>query len=111
MRLPIDILDIRVSHSCACMCSAMAIVCACNRKDLYVRVSGGFPFDDTSWAVSAIVRVWKLHVLLITIGFMYTCSRLLLCCSIACLCGSYIVCMLSIMSIVLLSVGYLHSMI
>ena len=37
--------------------SDMAIVCACHGRDLYVRVYGGFSFNDTSWAISAIVRV------------------------------------------------------
>ncbi len=107
----LEILDMRVSHSCACMCCDMAIVCACGGRDLYVRLSGGFSLNDTSWAISAIVRVWKLHVLLITIGITSTCSRPLLCCSIACLSGVYIVCMLSMMSDMLMSTEYLHSVI
>jgi hypothetical protein len=74
----------RVSHSCACMCSAMAIVCACVENYLYVRASSGFSLDDISWTISAMVCVWKLPVLLITIGIIFTCSRLLLCCRMAC---------------------------
>ena len=31
-------------------------------------MSGGFSLRDTSWAISASVRVWKFLVLLITIG-------------------------------------------
>ncbi len=99
-----------MSHSCACMCSDMAIVCACGGRDLYVRVSGGFSSKDTSWANSAIVLVWKLHVLFITIGITSTCSRSLLCCSTVCLSGAYTACMVSMASVMLLSVEYLHSM-
>ena len=57
MRLLLEISDIRMSHSCACMVSDMAIVCACDGRDLYVRVSGGFYLNDTSWSISAIARV------------------------------------------------------
>ena len=49
---------------------AMALVCACVGSVLYVRVLGGFSLKDTSWAISARVRVWKLHVLLITISMI-----------------------------------------
>ncbi len=110
MRLLLDIADIRVSHSCACMWSGMAIVCACDGRDLYVRVSGGFSLNDTSWAISANVRVWKLLVLLIIIGITSTYCRPLLCSCIACLSGAYIVCMRSMISEMLLFVEYLHSM-
>ena len=99
----------RVSHSCACMCSDMAFVFACGGRDLYVRVSGGFPLNDTSWAISANVRVFKLHVMLITIGIISTCSRPFLCCCIACLSVAYIVCMLSMLSDMLLPGKFWHS--
>ena len=66
--------------------------------------------DDTNWAISANVRVWKLHVLIITIGITSTCSRPLSCSCIACLRGAYIVCMWSMISNMLLSVEYLHYM-
>jgi len=78
----------RVGHSCAYMCSAMVIVCACVGRALYVRASGGLSLNATSWAISVKVLVWKWQVLLITIGMICTCSRLLLCCSVACLRGS-----------------------
>ncbi len=107
--LRLETLDKRVSHSCACVCSAMAIVCACGERDLYISLYGGFSFNDTSWAISAMMWVWKLPVMLITFGIISTCSRPLLCCIIACLSGSYIVCMLSIMTIMLMFVEYLHS--
>jgi hypothetical protein len=78
----------RVSHSCACVCSAIAIVCAGVERDFYVGESGGFSLNDTIWAISAKVRVWKLPIMLTTIGMISTCSRLLVCCRIACLSGS-----------------------
>jgi len=37
----LEILDIRVSHSCACTCSDMAIFCACFASDLYATAFGG----------------------------------------------------------------------
>ncbi len=52
MRLPLEILDIRVSHYCACMCSAMAIDCVCGGRDLYIRMFDGFSLNDMSWAIS-----------------------------------------------------------
>ena len=110
MKLLLEILDIDVSHSCACMCSDMAIACACDGRDLYVALSGRFSFNDTSWAISTDVRVWKLFVMLITIDITSTCSRPLLCYCITCLSGAHIVWMLSMMSDVLSSVEVLHSM-
>ena len=89
----------------------MVIDCACGGSDLYVRLSGGFSWNDTSWAISARVFVWKLPVLLITIGIIWTCSVfLLLCLMMACLSGSYMLCMLVMVSSRLVSVEYLHSM-
>ena len=82
----------------------MAIVCDCDGKDLYIRVSGRVSLNDTSWAISAIVRVWKLYVLLITIGITSACSRLLLCSCIARLSGAYNECMWSMISDMLLFV-------
>ena len=68
----------------------------------------GLSLNDTSWAISANVRVWKFPVLLITIGISCTCSRPLLCSCMACLSGEYIVCIWSVISEVLLFVEYLH---
>ena len=51
-------------------------------------MSGGFSLRDTSWAISASVRVWKFSVLLITIGIASTCIRPLSCSCMACLSGS-----------------------
>jgi hypothetical protein len=57
VRLLRETLDIRVSHSCACMCVVMSIVCACVGSVLYVRASGGFSLTNTSWAISPKDRV------------------------------------------------------
>ena len=100
-----------MSHSCACTCIDMAIVCAFVCSVLYVRVSGGVSLKNTSCAIFARVRVWKLHVLLTTMGMIWTWCRFLLCLIMACLRGSYILCMLVIMvSGVLQSVEHLHSL-
>ena len=86
-------------------------LCACAGNDLYVRVSGGLSFKDTSCANSARGRVWKLYVLLITIGMIWTWNRFfLLYLIMTCLSGSYMLCMLLMVSKVLQSVKYLHSM-
>ncbi len=57
MKLLLEILDIRVSHSCAYTCIDMAIVCDYVGSVLYVKVSGEFSLNDTSWAIPARVRV------------------------------------------------------
>ena len=58
VRLLLETLDIKASHSCACKCIAMAIICACFGSVLHVRASGGgFFLNDISWAISARVRV------------------------------------------------------
>ena len=61
-----------MSHSCAWTWIATTIVCACVGSDLYVMLSGGFSLNDTSCAISANVLVWKLPVLLITMGMIWT---------------------------------------
>ena len=88
MRVLIETFEMRMSHSCACMCNAIVIVCACVGRVLYVRASGGFSLNETNFAISDMVLVLKLPVLLMTIGVLFTCSRPLLCCSMACLRGS-----------------------
>ena len=45
-------------------------VCACVGSDLYVMLSGGSSLKDDSCGIFARVRVWKLHVLLITMGMI-----------------------------------------
>ena len=100
-----------VSHSFAWTWIAMTIVSAYVGSDLYVMLSGGFSLKDTSWAISANVRVWNLPVLLITMEMFWTwCLFFLLCLIMACLSGSYMLCMLEMVSRVLLYVEHLHSM-
>ncbi len=70
MRVLLETLDMRVRNSCAWTWNAMAIVCACVRSDLYVMLFRGVSLKDISWAISANVRVWKLPVLLITMGMI-----------------------------------------
>ena len=70
MRVLVETLDNSVSHSCACTCSAITIVCACFGSVLYVRASGGFSLSKTSRAISDRVRVWKILVLLKNIGIV-----------------------------------------
>ena len=70
----LEILDISESHSCAWTWIAVAIVCACVWRELYVRVYGEMSLKDTNCAISARVRVWKLHVLLIRMGMIWSWS-------------------------------------
>ena len=44
----LDILEMYESHSCACMCSAIAIFCAGLGSYFYVRVSGDSSFNEIS---------------------------------------------------------------
>ena len=69
-RVLLETLNMSVSHSCAWTWIAIAIVCACVGSNLYVSVYGGLSLKDTSCAISARVRVWKLPVLLITMGMI-----------------------------------------
>ena len=48
MRVFLETLEISVSHSCAWTWIAMVIDCACGGSDLYVRLSGGFSWNDIS---------------------------------------------------------------
>jgi hypothetical protein len=67
-------LEISKIHSCAWTWIAMAIVCAYVGSDLYVSLSSRISLKGTSCAISAMVRVWKLHVLLVTMGRIWTWS-------------------------------------
>ena len=98
------------SHSCACTCRVMAICCAGLGSCLYVIASGGSSLKDTSCAISARVLTLKVPVLMMTIGIiLMSVLRVPYVCS-ACFSGSYMVWMWSIMSVMLPSVEYLHSM-
>ena len=112
MRVLLETLDIiSVSHFCEWTWIAMAIVCACGGSDLYVILYGEFSLKDTSGAISANVIVWKLPILLITMGIIWTMSLfILMCLGMACSSGSYILCMLVMVARVFVSVEYLHSM-
>jgi hypothetical protein len=44
----LETLEISVSHSCAWTWIAMVIDCACGGSVLYVRLSGGFSWNETS---------------------------------------------------------------
>ena len=68
VRIFLEILEMYESHSCAWMCSAIAIFCAGFGSCLYVRASGGSSANETSCAISARVRMLKVPVLLMTIG-------------------------------------------
>ena len=87
----LESLDMRVSHSCACMCSAMAMSRAGGGSCLYVRVSGGSSWKEISCAIAASVLVWKDPVLLMTMGMisMSAFHSPVACMYIACLRGSY----------------------
>ena len=82
MRVLLETLDMSVSHSCAWTWLAMAIVCACVGRDLYGTLPGGYSLNATSCVISANVRVWKLPVLLITMGMISTWSLLFCCVSL-----------------------------
>ena len=86
----LESLDMRVSHSCACMWSAMTMSRAGVGSCLYVRVSGGSSWKETSCAISASVLVWKDPVLLMTMGMisMSDFHSPVACIYIACLRGS-----------------------
>ena len=99
-----------MSHSCACTCIAMAIICACVGSVFNVRMSSGFSLKYTRCDIFAGVRVWKLHVLLTTMDMILTWSLFFVMCNDGCLRGSYILCMMLMVSSVLQSVEYLHSM-
>jgi len=71
---------------------------------------GGFSLKDTSSAIFANVRVWKYPVLLTTMEMIWTWSLFFLLCLSIALSGSYMLCIFVMVSRVLLSVEYLHSL-
>ena len=70
VRIFLEILEMNESHSCAWMCSVIAIFCAGFNSGLYVRMSGGSSLNETSCAISASARTLKVPVLLMTIGMI-----------------------------------------
>jgi len=65
-------LDLWGSHSCACTWSAIPILLAARGSCLKVSSSGGSFVNETSWAISARVLTWKVHVWLMTMGIVLT---------------------------------------
>ena len=88
VRIFLEILEMYESHSCAWMCSAIAIFCDGFGSCLYVSVSGGSSLNETSFAISASVRTLKVPVLLMTIGMILISALILPCVCKACLSGS-----------------------
>ena len=86
----LESLDMSVSHSCACMCSAIAMSRAGVGSCLYVRVTGGSSWKEISCAIAASVLVWKDPVLLMTMGMisMSAFHSPVACTYMACLRGS-----------------------
>ena len=80
VRIFLEILEMYENHSCAWMCSAIAIFCAGFGICLYVRVSRGSSLNET---ISASVPTLKVPVLLMTIG-MIMISAL----SVPCICSA-----------------------
>ena len=69
-KIVLEIFDMCDSHSCACMCNAMAMCWAGLGSCLYVSASGGSSAKETSCAISARVLTLKVPVLLMTIGII-----------------------------------------
>ena len=58
------------SHSCACTWSAIVSLLAVGGSCLKVSSSGGSSANETSWAISAKVFMWKVPVRLMTMGMI-----------------------------------------
>ncbi len=74
-----------------------------------MRATCGFSLKKMSCAVFVRSRLWKFPVQLRTIRIMWTCSLLLLCLVRASFSGSHLLCMVMIVSRILQSMEYLHS--
>ena len=89
VRIFLEILDITYeSHSCAWMCSAIAVFCADFGSCLFVRVFGGSSLNETSCAIYASVRTLKVPVLLMPIWMIMISALSVPCICSACLSGS-----------------------
>jgi len=73
------------SHYCAWVRSAMSIFFVGFGRCLYVRVSGGSSFNETSCAISASVRTLKVPIMLMTIGIIMVSALSVACIYRACL--------------------------
>jgi hypothetical protein len=72
VRIFLEVLHMWDSYSCACACSAIAIILATRGTFLKVSSSGGSSSNETSWAISARVLTWKVLVRLMTMGIILT---------------------------------------
>ncbi len=88
VRIFLEISEMYESHSCACMCSAIAIFYDGFGSCLYVRASGGSSLNETSCVISASVRTLKVPVMLITIGMIMISALSVPCICSYCLSGS-----------------------
>ena len=90
-KIVLEILDMCDSHSCACMCRAIAICCAGLGSCLYVSALGSSSSKDTSCAISTRVLTLKVPVLLMTIGIILMSALRVPWVCRACFSGSYMV--------------------
>jgi len=88
VRIFLEILEIYERHSCAWVCSAMAIFCASLGSCLYARVSRGSSLNETSCAISASLRTLKVPVRPMTIEKIIISALSVPCICKACLSGS-----------------------
>ncbi len=91
VKIDLEIFDMCDSHSCACMCRAMATCCVGLGNCLYVSLSGGSSSKVTSCAISARVLTLKVPVLLMTIGIILMSAFSVPYVWRACFSGSYMV--------------------
>ena len=89
---------------------AIATCCAGLGSCLHVSVSGGSSSKETSCAISARVFTLNVPVLLMSIGIILLSACCVPWLSRACFKGSYMVYIWSMISVMLPSVEYLHSM-
>ncbi len=110
VRIVLEIFDMCESHSWACTCRVVAICCAGLGSCLYAIASGGSSSKDTSCTISTRVFTFYVPVLLMTIGIILMSACIVPWVWRACLRSSYMLWIWSMMSMMLPSVEYLHSM-
>ena len=72
VRIFLEALDMGDSHSCACTWSVIAILLAVRGSCLKAISSGVSSLNETSWAISARILTWKVHVREMTMGIVLT---------------------------------------
>ena len=72
VRIFLEILDMRDSHSCACTESVIMILLAMEGSCLKVSSSGGSSVNEPSWEIFAMVLTRKVPVQLMTMGIILT---------------------------------------